>query len=99
MGLTIDRDKVIKGLEGIIDYFFDVYRNDTDSYKCEKAQEYSGAAIEAIAMLKEQEAKKVNISQTHCGMKYGLCPQCGKQIDTLVNPNYCGCCGQEVKWE
>ena len=54
---------------------------------------------DAIDLLKEQEAKKVNISQAHCGMKYGLCPTCGKQIDTLVNPNYCGCCGQAVKWE
>ena len=53
----IDRKKVIKGLEGIIDYYFDVYRNDTDSYKCEKAQEYSDAAIDAIVMLKEQEPK------------------------------------------
>ena len=53
----IDRKKVIKGLEGIIDYFFDVYQNDTDSYKCEKAQEYSNAAIDAIVMLKEQEPK------------------------------------------
>lgn len=49
----IDMDKVIKGLAEIIDYFFDVYRNDTDSYKCEKAQEYSNVAIDALAILKE----------------------------------------------
>ena len=54
---------------------------------------------DAIELLKEQEAKKVNIWLTHCGMKYGLCPKCGKQIDTLVNPNYCGSCGKELKWE
>jgi len=50
-----DSEKVIKGLEGIIDYFFNIYRNDTDSYKCAKAQEYSDCAIDAIAILKEQE--------------------------------------------
>ena len=52
-----DREKVIKGLEKISDYFFDIYRNDTDSYKCEKAQEYSDVAIDAISLLKEQEAE------------------------------------------
>lgn len=50
-------------------------------------------------LLKEHEAKKVNISQVHCGMKYGLCPKCGGHVDTLVNPDYCGYCGQELKWE
>ena len=54
----IDREKVIKGLEEISDYFFDIYRNDTDSYKCEKAQEYSDVAIDAIALLKEQETMR-----------------------------------------
>lgn len=52
----MDREKVIKGLVEIIDYFFDIYRNDTDSYKCEKAQEYYDVAIDAIALLNEQEA-------------------------------------------
>ena len=50
-------------------------------------------------MLKEQEAKKITISQVHCGIKYGLCPKCGKQVDTFANPNYCGYCGQAVKWD
>ena len=53
---------------------------------------------DAISLLKENETKKVTISQMNYGMKYGLCPQCGKQIDTLVNPNYCGYCGQELMW-
>ena len=56
-----DREKVVKGLEGMIDYFFDIYRNDTDSYKCAKAQEYSDCAIDAIALLKEQEVVEPKI--------------------------------------
>ena len=56
-----DKEKVIKGLEEISDYFFDIYRNDTDSYKCEKAQEYSDAAIDAIALLKKQEQKWISV--------------------------------------
>ena len=53
----MDMENVIKGLAGINDYFFDVYRNNTDSYKCEKAQEYSDVVIDAIALLKEQKAE------------------------------------------
>lgn len=59
----MDREKVLKGLEEISDYFFDIYRNDTDSYKCEKAQEYSDCAIDAIAMLKEQQKLIDEITQ------------------------------------
>ena len=58
-----DREKVIKGLEEIWDYFFNIYRNDTDSYKCAKALGYSDCAIDAIAMLKEQESL-LGIQQT-----------------------------------
>ena len=57
----MDREKVIKGLEGMIDYFFDIYRNDTDSYKCAKAIEYSDCANDAIALLKEQEERIKNL--------------------------------------
>ena len=57
------KENVIKGLEGMIDYFFDIYRNDTDSYKCEKAQEYFDVAIDAISLLKEQQKLIDEITQ------------------------------------
>lgn len=53
----IDQEKVVKGLKEISDYFFDIYINDTDSYKCEKAREYSDVVIDAIVLLKKQEDK------------------------------------------
>lgn len=59
-----DLEKVIEGVAGISDYFFDIYRNDTDSYKCEKAQEYSDVAIDAIALLKEQAEKIRSLERT-----------------------------------
>lgn len=65
----MDREKVIKELEEISDYFFDIYRNDTDSYKCEKAQEYSDVAIDAIALLKEQQ-NLLGIQQTADGITF-----------------------------
>ena len=95
-----DREKVIKGLhqhcEGSL---FDrcgecpYYAVSNEQFSCRDR-----LLEDALALLKEQEAKKVNISQTHCGMKYGLCPRCEKQIDTLVNPQDGGKCGQAVMW-
>jgi len=86
-----DREKVVKGLEIISDYFFDIYRKDTDGYKCEKAQEYSDIAIDAISLLKEQEAvmPKVSSVEQRCGNcnkviemdGWKVCPWCGKMID------------------
>lgn len=29
----------------------------------------------------------------------GNCPVCGMKLDWFYNGNYCGCCGQEVKWD
>lgn len=102
----MDKEKVIKGLEGIIDYFFDVYRNDTDSYKCEKAQEYSDVAIDAIAMLKKQEAKtgtwqwKIH-GKAESGGTLGeaICDQCGKSTYATAvkgDLNYCPNCGAKM---
>ena len=91
-----DREKVIKGLECC-------KRKDGNECKvCPYTESdycVEDMVADTLSLLKEQEAKQVNISQTHCGMKYGLCPRCEKQIDTLVNPHYCGNCGQAVKWE
>lgn len=86
-----DREKVIKGLEGMIDYFFDIYRNDTDSYKCAKAQEYSDCAIDVIKLLKEQEA----VYPIKDIARNRRCPKCF----SILKGKFCYDCGQAVKWD
>ena len=98
-----DREKVIDGLE-MLRFFNQRAGRELWADKPHDIQETDIANADAIfadalALLKEQEAKKVRISQTLYAIKYGLCPKCGKQIDTLVNQYYCGFCGQELKWE
>ena len=93
-----DRKKVIIGLEGITDYFFDICRNDTDSYNCAKAQEYSDVAIDAISLLKEQEAVKPELEHSGSGVTWwNVCGNC----KTAINPNdkFCHECGKPVLWE
>ena len=50
-------------------------------------------------LLKEHEAKPVEVCGQMFTVKYGHCPKCGKGIDSDAYPQWCGFCGQEVKWE
>lgn len=57
----MDSEKVIKGLEEISDYFFDIYRKEKNGYS--PAQEYCNVAEEAIALLNEQQKLIDEITQ------------------------------------
>ena len=50
-----DREKVIKGLEEISDYFFSVYHHSKDREEINKAKDRCDAVEDALALLKEQE--------------------------------------------
>lgn len=52
-----------------------------------------------LELLKEQEAKHVEVCGQMFTIKYGHCPKCGKGIDSEAYPHWCGFCGQEVKWK
>lgn len=51
-----------------------------------------------LELLKEQEQILVH-SRKYYGVMYAECPKCHEKIDSLVNKNFCGNCGQAVKWE
>lgn len=54
---------------------------------------------DALALLKTQEAKPVHVTADINHRKVGECPNCGKPINSRDYPNYCGHCGQAVKWD
>lgn len=58
-----------------------------------------GILRDTIAMLKEQEPKQVNDIAQQISCFSGICPNCGKMLNTTCNKNFCGECGQAVKWE
>ena len=63
-----------------------------------------GIARYALELLKEQEAQVVLLSKQYeikplQHIRIGFCPRCDRQIAWLFCRNYCGFCGQEVKWE
>lgn len=93
-------EKVIKGLEccaidggcGACPY---------DSFKdCPGYQPTPETLMkDALALLKAQEPKLVHVTANINHRKIGECPTCGKYINSRDYPNYCGRCGQAVKWE
>ena len=52
----------------------------------------------ALAMLKEQEAK-TPVECVHDHYWYYTCPTCGTHEELFREWNYCPFCGQAVKWE
>ena len=106
-----DREKVIKGLETIKQFFGYGLPSTAEMF-----DSYYGTLNDAIAMLKEHEAKQA-IKQTYHVMmnrdyenpvevtRYDwLCPTCKsllcRDIDVIDdNYHFCKVCGQAVKWE
>ena len=107
----MDREKVIKGLETIKQFFGYGLPSTAEMF-----DSYYGILNDAIAMLKEWEAKYA-IKQTYHVMtnrdyenpvevtRYDwLCPTCKsllcRDIDVIDdNYHFCKVCGQAVKWE
>lgn len=57
-------------------------------------------AERAVSMLKEQEAKNVvNMTLSKDWFLIASCPKCNALLTRVEHKNYCGYCGQAVKWE
>lgn len=103
----MDREKVISGLQRCR------LMNKVNCDKC--PYDYNGRgngksectaelAEDALALLKEQEPQSVifdrqcEVAPGHWERK-GFCPKCHQVVLWIVNREYCGFCGQAVKWE
>ena len=103
----MDREKVIKAFEFcLMPPSREELENDICSHEdCPYYREYNGGkcvsavAKDALALLKAQEPMAVHVTAEINYRKIGNCPNCGKTIDSGDYPNYCGHCGQAVKWE
>ena len=57
------------------------------------------ATKEIVDLLKEKEVRQVNDVAQQINCFSGTCPNCGKMLNTTCNKNFCGDCGQFVKWK
>ncbi len=103
--MTLDREKVIKGLERCIicDISVVALEEAQNAYReCEYTVGlYCGQKKllrDAITLLKEQEAVTIKKTKEHgFGVYGGVCPKCRNWIQSAHS--FCGFCGQAVKWD
>ena len=86
-----DKENLKIGLEEVSDFFFEMYRKETDEYKSAKAKEYCDIAEDALSLLKKQEA----VYPIKDIVRNKRCPKCF----TILKGKFCHECGQAVKWE
>ena len=92
-------EKTIRGLECCIS---EKICSSPCPYKgqCDDGGYYYSKAIEdAIALLKAQESKAIEEPLVVGGHLMGKCPRCARVLSIIDYPNFCGHCGQAVKWE
>ena len=55
---------------------------------------------ETLTLLKEQDVKNVvNMTLSKDRFLIASCPKCNALLTRVEHKNYCGYCGQAVKWE
>ena len=83
------------------EFYDDDATEETLRYAVEQDLEDAGFDVD-VALLKEQEPKEVKDKSTRIKLfdEYfeGECPSCRSFIDEHSNRNFCGYCGQAVKW-
>jgi hypothetical protein len=97
-----DREKVIKRLEEISDYFFGVYHRSKDREEINKAKDRCDAVEDALALLKEQEAKKPIYNNEKYGDYLPHCSSCEKVLPNRSqygDAKFCHICGQVIRWK
>lgn len=95
----MDREKVVKRLEGISDYFFSVYLHSKERKEINKAKDMGDAVEDAIALLKglEPVAPKIYPETRYCGPTIA-CGACRHEF-AAEQPRFCPYCGTPVKRE
>ena len=98
------REKVIKGLEVCLK---NIDQQDcpndcpylSDCSKYENRVIFQPLMRDALALLKEQEAKPVIVTTNAYGTRFYHCPKCNRDLYIYPRQWYCGNCGQAVKWD
>ena len=91
----MDREKVIKGLEVCFD----------SSKECNGcpyiATPYCKTTLrnDVTVLLKEQEPIMIKTVMINGSGRNGRCQNCLMMLNEMDYPNFCGNCGQAVKWD
>ena len=89
-----DKNTVMSWLEGLTQDDWQKWYSDSEVQETAKA---------ALKVMKGLDAKRV-LSDRQCEVsphyyeRKGFCPKCHQEVKLILNRNYCGFCGQAVKW-
>ena len=95
----VDREKVLKGLECCVHPHGNCSKCPYDDNSFNFAICTSKLCGDALTVLKEQEAVKIEVKKINNSGRCGRCPNCLMELNEMDYPNFCGNCGQAVKWE
>lgn len=97
-----DKKKVIEQLEKVSDYFFSIWRDSKSENYCNRMKEMDDTVKDAITLLQPLKRKDVNgemYYKTEDGWDFkGFCPACNAVVRHISNREFCGSCGQALKW-
>ena len=94
-----DKENVITHLQIIHTWAEFARERDLQFFTPKHLEDIAQWSDDAIALLKEQEAQFVQNIGQQITFKSGLCPNCGKMLNTTCNKKFCGDCGKAVKWD
>lgn len=101
--IVFDREKVIRLLPEIAEYFRECRSNASFASKAENHfWELQNAASDAAELLKEQEAVKPIYNEEKYGDHLPHCGNCEKVLPNNAvygKVNFCHYCGRQVKWD
>lgn len=90
----MEREKVIRELEECIEH---IRTNDFEKIPCWGNCQI--AMMDALGLMKEQEAKPVIVTTNAYGTRFYHCPKCYRGLYAYPRQLYCSNCGQEVTWD
>ncbi|MBQ1779304.1 MAG: hypothetical protein IIZ93_14210 [Acidaminococcaceae bacterium] len=98
-----DREKVIKGLEILMNGCEYIQCEDCCFYistkPCRCGLREEQIQEDSLALLKEQEPIMIKTVMINGSGRNGRCQNCLMMLNEMDYPNFCGNCGQAVKWE
>lgn len=93
------REKVITHLM-IIHAWAECAREREQFFSTKHLEDIAEWTDDAIAMLKEQDMQNVvDMRLSKDWFRIASCPRCNESLEWVYHRNYCGYCGQAVKWE
>lgn len=93
-----DFEKVTRGLEACV-CDSRLMQCANCPYQTDKSRCVTTLIRDALALLKEREAKPPIINENSYGWKFYYCPSCKKEFYQNHKFRFCEKCGQEVKWD